>query len=412
MKLSRALVACVASLLGFGLALPVCAQTAQPAPGASAPSGPFGFEVPEWRSENGRIIVRQRARAIHDFYHITRDFDGTSNDGETSNDDLRALRFGVEGQFSPLIRFRADANLTSNQINWADVYIGYQGPKYEAFIGQHYMASAMETIENDPNFLLPEASLVNLAFGQNQRNFGAMVRQKGSNWQALVGVFHGNLNAGDIFGDDVLRYVQVRATYAPRNKVGDVLHLGVNLRARDAQKGPLLRYATRAAATNFGPRLLDSGAVASGDDTVSLEAMAIKGPWMLIVEHDLLWADTLGGTAFMSGTDVELRWWLTGETRRYVAGNGGVAPVRPKRSVKEGGPGAIALVARYDQVDQSDARLGVRAGRVQAATLGVAWTPMDFIMFRLAASHSRYRGPVAARNGTADVLTARAQFSF
>jgi phosphate-selective porin OprO and OprP len=408
MKSGQTYVALLIALMAWVIGTPIYAQNAT----AALPQGPFGFTVPEWRSDDGRMIVRARGRAIHDVYHLARDFEASANDGVTTNDDLRALRFGVDGQFSPRIRFRADANLTGHQINWADVYIGYTGPKYEAFIGQHYISSPLETVENDPNFLLPEASLVNLAFGQNQRNFGAVVRVKGESWQAVGGLYQGNLNAGDIFGDDVLRYAQARVTFAPRHKEGDVVHVGVNVRARDVQDGPLLRYASRAAATNFGPRLLDSGVVATGDQTLSLEGMIIRGSWMLSFEHDILWADMATGTAQMSGTDIEARWWITGETRRYVVGTGSVAPVRPKRSVNQGGPGAIALVARLDQLDQTDTRLGTRAGRVAAVSLGVAWTPMDFVMFRLAASQSHYSGPVAPRNGNAEVIMARAQFSF
>jgi phosphate-selective porin OprO and OprP len=379
---------------------------------SSTPARPAGFVVPEWKSSDGNFIIKARGRAVHDFYRVSRDFDGGSINGDTENDDLRALRFGVDGQFSPTLKFRADANLVNNQVNWADVYIGYSGKKYELFVGQGRLSTTFENAAPDINFPLPENSLVNTAFGHSQRDFGAVGRVKGQDWQVVGGLYQGNINAGDVLGDDVLRYAQVRGTYALRHKDRDVVQIGASMRVRDTQRGPLLRYATRPAATNYGPRTLDSGGLATGDKTLALEGLVIRGSFMLSAEHEVLWADTARGIAALNGSYVEGTWWLTGETRTYAVTTGTVGQVKPRKSIFAGGPGAIALVGRLEQLDQSDGRLGTRAGRVEAASLGVAWTPVEFVMFRLAASHSLYTGPNAARDGTADVIMGRAQFAF
>jgi phosphate-selective porin OprO and OprP len=402
MSLSRVVFSAVVLGANFGLVCPTFAQSARP----------VGFVVPEWKSSDGQFIVRARGRATHDFYHVSRNFDAGSINGDTEDNDLRALRLGVDGQFTPKIKFRADANLTSSQINWADVYVGYTGSKYEAFVGQNYIAAPLEFAVPDINFPLPESSLVGTAFGQGQRNFGVIGRVKGADWQIVGGLYNGNINAGDIFGDDALRYAQIRATYSPRHKDRDVLHFGGSLRVRDTQSGALLRYSTRPAATNFGPRTLDTGAIATGDTTLALEALFIRGSLLVTGEHQMLWADTAGGAAAMNGTYIEACYWLTGENRRYNVGSGNVGQVKPKKSIRLGGPGAVALVGRIERLDQSDGVFGTRAGRVDAATLGIAWTPVDFVMFRLAGSENRYDGPNPARKGTSRAVTARAQFSF
>jgi phosphate-selective porin len=408
MILSRNLVSALALISVFGVASSAQAQTTS----AASSARPVGFVVPQWKSHDNQIIIRGRARFVHDFYSVSRDFDGGSINGETKNNDLRALRIGIDGQLSPKIKIRADANLTASQVNWSDVYFGYSGDKYEAFIGQNYQAAPLELAVPDINFPLPENSLVNAAFGQNQRNFGVLGRVKRPNWQIVGGLYHGNLNAGDIFGDDVLRYAQVRGTYAFRKKERDAFHIGASLRVRDAQEGPLLRYGTRPAATNYGPRTLDSAAVASGDTTFSLETLYMKGSLLITAEHQMLWANTARGVAAMDGTYLEACYWLTGESRRYSVGAGNAGQVKPKKSIRAGGPGAIALVGRLERLDQSDSRLGTRAGRVEALSLGVAWMPVEFVMFRLAGSHSRYSGPNSSRNGSADVIMGRAQFAF
>lgn len=406
---TRGFTALVATALCVAAAPQAMAQTTA---AVSPRAATNGFTVPEWKGQSSQIIVRARGRAQHDFYHVTRDFDAGTINGETHDDDLRALRLGVDGQFSSKIKFRADANLTISQVNWADVYLGYSGTKYDVFVGQNYLAATFENASPDINFPLPENSLVNLAFGQNVRGFGVVGRVKSKDWQVVGGLYQGNVNAGDIFGDDVLRYAQIRATYSPRHKERDVIHFGGSARMRDAQDGPLLRYATRPAATNFGPRTLDSGSVGKSDTTFSLEGLYVQGSFMISGEHELVHADTALGIVSMNGTYVEGCWWLTGESRRYNVGTGTVGQVKPKKSMRAGGLGAIALVGRLEQLDQTDALLGARAGRVQSASVGVSWMPVDFVMLRLAASQNRYSGPLASRNGDAQVVMGRAQFSF
>lgn len=380
-------------------------------PAAYAQSIP-NFVIPEWKSGDGNAVIRVRARFVHDFYDVDVKTRGAVSSIDQSSDDLRALRVGIDGQLSPKIRIRADANLTGSQVNWSDVYIGYVDSKREFFVGQNYLASPLESVSRPITALLPEASSVNTAFGLNQRNFGVMSRVKGQNWQVVGGLFHGNLNAGDVFGDDVVRYAQLRASFAPRNGARDVLHFGINVRIRDSQSGPLLRYATRFGATNYGPRALDSGPVASGDTTVGLEAIFMRGPLIIFGEHSQLWADTPLGQASLHGSYLEANWWLTGEGRRYQASNGSLNQIKPKRAITEDGPGAIALVARIDNVDQSARRLGARASRLNAFSVGVSWMPVDYVTFRLAASQTELDRltPLPSQNGRA--ITARAQFAF
>jgi phosphate-selective porin len=388
------------------------AAVGQSAPSPASPAAPVGFVVPEWKSADGKVILRLRGRVVHDFYDVDTDLGGTAGDVTLSNNSLRAVRFGIDGQFSPKVRFRADANLIDSQVNWADVFLGYTGSKYEAYVGQQRLATTLETLGPDVNYPLPETSLVGTSFGQSIRKFGAIARVKGTNWQTVAAFYTGDLNAGDVFGDDALHTTQVRSTYAFHNKDRDVVHVGASVRVRDARDGPLLRYATRPAATNFGPRSLDSGAIASSDTTVTLEGLWIKGSFMLSGEHQMLWADTARGTAAIDGTYIEACYWLTGEYRRYQAGTGNVTQVRPKRSVRAGGLGAIGLVARADRLDQTDARFGTRAGGEQALSVGVAWLPVDFVTFRLAASQTWIDKPLASQSGSTRVIMGRAQFAF
>jgi phosphate-selective porin OprO and OprP len=379
----------------------------------SASPPPFAIKVPEWKSRDGKAIVRLRARAVHDFYSVNADLGGTTGDVTSDGDGLRALRVGLDGQFSPKVRFRADANLTDSNINWVDVYLGYVGPKYEFYVGQHRQSTTFETVGPDVNYALTETALVNTAFGQSARSFGIAARVKGQNWQTIAGLYSGNINDGDVFGNDALQYAQVRSTYAFRNKERDVLHLGGSLRLRDTQQGTRLRYSARAASTNFGPRLIDTGTIATQDSTFSLEGLLIQGPLIVVGEYQLLQADTPNfGTIALQGGYLESSWWLTGESRRYQVATGTVGQVKPMRALGAGGYGALAVVGRVEHLDLSDHALGTRAGTLNSLSLGLAWIPIEYVMLRLTASQNHVDRPLATQSGDARVIMARAQIAF
>jgi phosphate-selective porin OprO and OprP len=403
--------------LGLVFAVPAQAESGVPAqPATVAPplsSGPIAtIIVPEWKSKDGRIIVRLRARAQHDFFNVETNLTGTSNDVENNGDALRGLRVGLDGQFSPKLRFRADANLIDSEFNWVDAYLGFIGTKYELYAGQHRQSTTIETVGPDVSYALPETSLINTSFGQGLRSFGFAARIKGANWQTIGGIYSGNMNAGDMFGDDALQYAQVRSSYAFRNKDRDVVHVGASLRLRDARAGALLRYSARAAATNFGPKVIDSSAIASTDTTLSVEGLLIRGSLMVMGEYQTTQAQINGRNANLHGGYLESTWWLTGESRRYQASTGTVGQVKPKHPLGTSGLGALALVTRIEQLDQSDRLLGSRSGRVDAFTLGLSWIPIEYVMFRLATSRTNIDRPSVAQSGYVQATMARAQIAF
>lgn len=407
----------MASSLGFLIAAPCWAQATSVQAAASVGPAPSAkaiatIIVPEWKSEDGKSIVRLRARAQHDFYDVTTNLTGTSNDSETSGDALRGLRVGFDGQFSPKLKFRADANLTDSQFNWVDAYVGYAGPKYEFYVGQHRQSTTFETVGPDVNFPLPETSLVNISFGQGLRSFGVALRVKGTNWQTIGGIYSGNMNSGDMFSADALQYGQVRSTYALRNKDRDVIQIGASARFRDARDGTLLRYASRAAVVNFGPRAIDSGAVGSSDATFSIEALMIRGPLMVTGEYQIVDAKTRQGDLSMYGGYAEASWWLTRESRGYQVANGTVGQVKPRRPLGPDGFGALAVVARFEYLNQSDRMLASRAGSVNAMTAGLSWIPIEYIMLRLAVSQTNIDRLDTRLSGKTNTIISRAQIAF
>ena len=78
------------------------------------------------------------------------------------------------------------------------------------------------------------------------------------------------------------------------------------------------------------------------------------------------------------GGYVEAGWFLTGESRGYRGARWDRTRVR--RSIEEGGFGAIQLDLRYDHLDLNSAA-GPRAAPRTACRLGLTWIPTDYVRF-------------------------------
>jgi phosphate-selective porin OprO/OprP len=401
----------------------LCLSGASPSLAFAAPKTP-SFVVPEWKSEDGQVVMRMRGRWQQDYYSIKNDFGNPLRDNDTSSENLRGVRVGLDGSVTPKFAFRGEVDFINEQTNWMDLFVTYRGDNLDLTVGQHYQASSIEGSMSNPMFLLPEASLVTNALLLRTRGVGLTARWRGENWQAIVSASGGNMNAGDVFGDDIIKQVQARVSYAPINKANNVLHFGINTRTRDAQDGPLIRYRARPAAAAHSPRTIDSGAFASRDANLGLEAIWIKGPLTISAEAQRVWADDKGDIKPLSGGYVEASYWLTGESRRYRASVGNFTPVTPKKSLLKGGMGGIALVSRIENLDLSHADLpiaqaranpaGISQGRAEAVSVGLVWLPVEYVMFRLAGTQTRYDGQARGFDGKGKtrVVTARVQFNF
>ncbi len=382
------------------------------------------FVVPEWKSDDGQVVVRMRGRWQQDYYSIKNDFGNPLRDNDTSSENLRGVRMGLDGTATAKFAFRAEVDFINEQTNWMDLFVTYRGKNLDLTVGQNYQASSIEGSMPNPQFLLPEASLVTNALLLRTRGFGVTARWRGKNWQAVTAATGGNMNAGDVFGDDIVKQLQARVSYAPLNQTGNVLHFGVNSRLRDAQDGPLLRYRARPAGTAHVARTIDSGAIGSSDANLGLEAIWVKGPLTVSAESHQTWADLNGDIKPISGAYVEASYWLTGETRRYRDAVGNFTAVTPKKSLLKGGPGGVALVSRIEYLDLSHSNLpisqarsnpaGISQGRAEAVSVGLVWLPVEFVTFRLAGTQTRYDGQARGFDGKGKtrVVTARAQFNF
>jgi phosphate-selective porin OprO/OprP len=129
----------------------------------------------------------------------------------------------------------------------------------------------------------------------------------------------------------------------------------------------------------LAPNFLDTGKFpADRSRTVGFEANYRKGPLLLATEYD--WQTdhaTSGAEPTFHGGEATIVWIATGETRPFNVRGAYFDNVSPRRSVFEGGPGALEAILGYTYNDFDDA--GFQGGKFWRLTPMVIWHLSDLL---------------------------------
>ncbi|MHB1059278.1 MAG: OprO/OprP family phosphate-selective porin [Rhodanobacter sp.] len=223
----------------------------------------------------------------------------------------------------------------------------------------------------------------------------------------------GYYSGGDLNGDSDGHMVAARVAWVPRNRPGDVVHLGVSASeespggttdGRGIRTPPTARLRARPEAA-LAARLVDSGSLAPTGhiDRTGLEGLWIRGPWSLQGEYLHAAVKLDGGRPryAASGYYAFASWVVTGESRPYSDGN--VGNIKPK-----GAHGALELAIRYSELDLDDSP--VPGGRQHDWTLGANWYINRYL--KLQANYVHVRSDRRGLAADPDVVQVRAQIQF
>jgi phosphate-selective porin OprO/OprP len=134
----------------------------------------------------------------------------------------------------------------------------------------------------------------------------------------------------------------------------------------------------------LAPNFLDTGKLPSNDaQTYGFEALYRSKNWFFTTEYN--WEPvemTDGRNPVFSGGDISAVWLVTGEVRPYNATGGFFEQVTPKKSVFEGGRGAVEAVLNlsYNNFDDQ----GVLGGKYWRLTPMVNWHLAEGLRIQLA----------------------------
>jgi hypothetical protein len=122
----------------------------------------------------------------------------------------------------------------------------------------------------------------------------------------------------------------------------------------------------------------------SKDQSFSYYHQAVAGRVAWVFGTEYYWEKASSpqtGDPLFHGGDIFANWLVTGETRSYNTTGGYFRQVSPRRTVFEGGPGAVELVLRFSYSDLNDGTL--RGGTFWRLTPMANWHLSDFLRLEL-----------------------------
>jgi len=161
-----------------------------------------------------------------------------------------------------------------------------------------------------------------------------------------------------------------------------VLHVAVMARSTTPDDGKI-RLKSKPGAW-LAPSFLDTGTLTSDrSHTFGLEANYRTGSWLFAGEYD--WQDldvAGGGKPMFHGGDVSATWLISGEVRPYNAVGGFYNQVTPRRSVFEGGRGAVegTVGFTYNDFDEGS----IDGGKFWRITPTARWYLSEYLRFEAA----------------------------
>ncbi|MFZ5670303.1 MAG: OprO/OprP family phosphate-selective porin [Pseudomonadota bacterium] len=364
---------------------------------------------------NDSLTFKVRGRLYMDF--VNQDVDReTGADFSSQVTRTRTARLGVEGTWNQNWAYKAEFQLVGGSAAWEDVILEYKPTDNASVMIGNFKTVSLENVTSSRYTTFMERGAYN-DFIDAGRVMNLAAKFNGENWTALAALSGDSINNADpaVVGNDggsESAAAAFRVTWAPVMTDTQTVHLGLWGRQRDRGDAAAFNYQVRNN-TNYGARYTASGATGDSDRTIALEAAWLAGPFSLQGE----WADTEIDRT--NGLDqnaqayyVAASWFVTGEKRNLEVKKGEFGRTKILNPTTAGGPGAVELAVRYDNVDLTDITGVATAGQYDAWTVGANWYPFPYVRFMANYSKSTNDNPAVGADVDADTLQFRAQFDF
>lgn len=295
--------------------------------------------------------------------------------------EIRRGRIGVKATIANDWLAEVDVDFANNAVEIKDMWGGYAGfPNSVIRVGNHKAPFGLDTLTSSKYITFIERGYVDS--WSPDRRLGLSYSHWGNNWQFSAGAFG---QAGGTFNDkDTLTgggagtsqrlNLVGRASFAPLNEKGRVLHFGAAIArmkpdvAKIATSGSdlpdrldasrIVKLDSRAETHVSRAKFLSTGDMkyVNSTDMLGLEFAGVFGPVSFQSEYQKADVKRLSTPVTtvkdhgFSGYYGFVSWFPTGESRPYSASEGEFGRVIPKSKM-----GAFELALRYSTLDLNDA---------------------------------------------------------
>lgn len=374
----------------------------------------------KFASEDGNYKFQVGGRIMADAASYSED--NVELDGENGT-EIRRARLFVSGTMYKVWDWKAQYDFASSD-DIKDLYIRYTGwEPARITVGNFKQPASLEELTSSKYITFMERSLPN-AYATGRR-IGVMADHMRDNYTLAASVYGQDANDNGSSGDEGYG-VGGRATWAPINEKGRVVHLGgwgawelANEVTTATGDDDQVRFRERPESHITNTRLIDTGTITDVDSITKygVEAATVMGPFSLQGEYIMTAVETdqagLDDPEF-DGWYVYGSYFLTGESRAYK--NGSFGRVKPTSVVGKGGYGAWELAVRYSNLNLDDG--GINGGEENNVTVGLNWYTTPYVRFmanyvRAEADPLRSGLQTATYDDdTLDIFQVRAQIDF
>ncbi|WP_159982514.1 MULTISPECIES: OprO/OprP family phosphate-selective porin [unclassified Novosphingobium] len=385
---------------------------------AAGVSTEWGSGLPVFHSADGMFTFKPRGRIITDVSTSM----GSKSDGRNiTTTGMRALRMGLEGTVGTHFFYQFESDFSENEVDVVTAFMGWRnrispGLDYDVRIGHLFNDRGFEGSTGSDSTPFLERTVVATAIIP-QRAFyglGIMPRLFWKSGHASLTVTGDRIDGDQSSSDN--RTVLGRAHWNPIKSDRQVLHLGIW--GFDEMLHPGKNTLTRN--TVIGGRFngalrLSTGNLIGGTGTTGygVELGGYSGPVWVMGEAGERHARLDNGRPdfVTKAWSVSGGWFITGDLPPYNPRLGSFGQPKVKQSIFEGGPGAIEITARYENLAFDDI---VTPADGWAATLGVNWYLNSFTRFQVNAIHWNTNNTAGAYTGKDDgeTLSARVGVTF
>jgi len=330
--------------------------------------------TPKFESSDGKYSFQPFGRVHID----TAFFDDDIND-HPDGATFRSARLGMKGKLDKDLNYKFELDFgnkdSNDSVSFRDVYLEYTGFEYaNVKAGSFKPAYGLEELTSANYITFIERSLPTGSFVTSQK-IGLQLNNASKNYSWALGVHNDRSTTKS--SDDEAKSIAARATVAPINEDGKLLHLGFSqvYRVPDSASDSV-SYDAKAENSIQSLESAETGTITSVDSAhlTGVELAGVYGPFSLQGEyfHNVISRES-NPDVDLSGWYAQTSYFLTGESRPYSHKKGVFGRVVPNKpfSLKDGGYGAWEVAARYSSLDLSDGL--VQGGSVDDITFGVNW---------------------------------------
>lgn len=365
---------------------------------------------PTGAKDESKWELKPRWRLQYDWAHVG----GPAGlAGTGSSEEFRRAQLGVDIKMPGGFSARIEGEFTDDPVELVDAYVAWDGNGINVTAGQHKFFTPLDDSTSDLNTSFTERAALVTAFGFARRTGISAGYSKGD-FKINGGVGTDTLiQLDDVDGNSVSAHL--RGVWMP--KMGETkLHFAAawHWKHRRDSEAVGLRYRQRPLVHSTETRYIGTpNLFPNREQTWGVEAAAARGRFHAASEaywHRASLPGAADPTFF--GAYAEVGFFLTDDSRPLKGGQFGA--IKPKKSLGDGGIGAVQVNARYDWLDLNSA--GIVGGTQRGYMASVVWTPTEWL--RLMAQYARldYRDAAIAVAGNrdygVDVVGARVQLTY